>query len=784
MSPTYPAACIVVLALLAAVPPLAAQSPVPSPPTEATTHREIIRGKVTTDSGTAIVDAAVTVTMAPDRLSASMTTDSSGRYKVLFERGTGDYLVHVAASGFRTFRKRVARTDGDSVIVVDAQLHEAAPQALAPVAVRERRTMPPRDNGVSSGAGAAEDGASGLSGAVPPDVASAFAALASTVPGIAATNGGISALGLGAEQTLITMNGMSFPGADLPRAVEPTVRVATSSFDPARGWFGGAQVDAGLGIGPRFSRRSGYLTLDVPALQYTDPVSSRLGARPFRLQGSLGGSGPLDDDRYWYNYGLEGGRSITDASTLLDLDSELLQLAGVSADSAAKLLDLLGAAGIPTSAPEASSFASYNASVFATVSRAPYDWKTLTPSKSTAQLSAYGKLLGAQQVMADPSLLTATPAHGRRTGVAVGNVQGLYSSYFGPHDWLNTSRSAFSISTSRSDPFLHLPSGQVLLISGFPDGSGGVSSLAFGGNGALDERTTRWTWETVNETKFYARGKPAHLVKLTMDARLDGYTQERAANRLGTFSFNSLDALANARPSSFTRTLALPEVRGGEWNSFIALGDQWRVSPKLQLQYGARLEGNVFTSAPSYNPEIDRILGRRTDHAPNTIHVSPRVGFTWITGSPDETVMSARPLFRWTERLRARWHRRIPQHDRPDAPLECHRADRAPGERAATHLHRAGGTESGLARVRGSSQHSDELRGHGVHDLAIRGHGAERAALQPFVHGAAELAREPRLLVELQVAGLQRRGNLLAQSRPTRLRGSQLRWRAALRASR
>ena len=499
--------------------------------------------------------------------------------------------------------------------------------------------MPPRDDGMSNGAGAAEDVASGLSGAVPPDVASDFAALAETVPGITTTNGGISALGLGAEQTQITMNGMSFPGADLPRAVEPTVRVATSSFDPARGWFGGAQVDAGLGIGPRFSRRSGYLTLDVPALQYTDPVSSRLGARPFRLQGSLGGSGPLDDDRYWYNYGLEGRRSITDASTLLDLDTELLQLAGVSADSAAKLLDLLAAAGIPTSAPGASSFASDNASVFATVSRAPYDWKTLTPSKRTAQLTVYGKLSRAQQVMAGPSLLTATPAHGGRSHEAIGNVQGLYSSYFGPHDWLNTSRSAFSISTSRSDPFLQLPSGQVLLSSSFPDGPGGVSSLTFGGNSALDESMTRWTWETINETKFYARGKPAHLVKLTVDARLDGYTQERAANRLGSFSFNSLDALADARPSSFTRTLALPEHRGGEWNGFIALGDQWRVSPKLQLQYGARLERNVFTSAPAYNPEVDRLLGRRTDHAPNTIHVSPRVGFTWVTGSPGGTAM-------------------------------------------------------------------------------------------------------------------------------------------------
>ncbi len=48
-----------------------------------------------------------------------------------------------------------------------------------------------------------------------------------------------------------------------------------------------------------------------------------------------------------------------------------------------------------------------------------------------------------------------------------------------------------------------------------------------------------------------------------------------------------------------------------------------------------RLEANRFLSAPAFNPAVRETFGARTDHAPNAVHLSPRLGFTWVYGAAD-----------------------------------------------------------------------------------------------------------------------------------------------------
>jgi hypothetical protein len=62
-----------------------------------------------------------------------------------FGGGTGDYLVHVAAAGYETFRKRVTRAGADTVFVVDASLRSTAVQQLAPVVTTARKPKPDRN---------------------------------------------------------------------------------------------------------------------------------------------------------------------------------------------------------------------------------------------------------------------------------------------------------------------------------------------------------------------------------------------------------------------------------------------------------------------------------------------------------------------------------------------------------------------------------------------------------------------------------------------------------------
>ncbi|HVZ78443.1 MAG TPA: carboxypeptidase-like regulatory domain-containing protein [Gemmatimonadaceae bacterium] len=604
-------------------------------------HHDVIRGRVTSaDSGTALTDVEVIATRSPDRAFKSAKTDADGRYVLDWPDGTGDYLVHVAAVGFQTFRKRVTRTGTDSVFEVDVKLvRERKAQQLAAVVTTAQKPKPTR--GASTDVGASENYASGMNGAVSPDQAGDLAALAGTIPGVTPTGGGISVLGLGPSQNSTTLNGMAFPGADVPRDARTSVRVSSSSYDPSIGWFSGARTDVELAPGNIFSSRRAHVTLDAPALQYTDPVSSALGQRFTNLNGSVGGDGELDDqDKWFYNYGLQGGRRSGDATSVLSADPLLLEHSGASADSVARFLQLLQSAHVPVGAGLPSSAINDNVSFIGRIDHAPYEPGTYRSAKQTWGVTAYAKYQHAQALAMSP---VGTPGHAGENSQAIGSLQGEYSFYFG-NDYLGDIRSSVAYNRNRSDPYLNLPDGRVLVASTFPDATGGVSTLQFGGNSGLANETRQWTWESTAELQFYPRSKAAHRVKVNADSRLDGVSQDIASNALGSFAYNSLADLQANQPASFTRTLNSPTRSGGAWNGFASIGDLWRVSQALQVMYGARVEGTKFTSAPAYNPAVASAFGYRTDHAPGGLHVSPRLGFTWIRGGQDRQMMMANPI--------------------------------------------------------------------------------------------------------------------------------------------
>jgi len=221
-------------------------------PTAYQIHRDVIRGRVTTDSGKVVPGADIAVTMAPDRVSQFGKSDSAGRYEVVFERGTGDYLVHVSALGREAFRKRVTRTGSDSVFAVDASLKSSV-QQLAPVAVQAARTRVAREigNSLPNPVGGKEEVAgNGVYATVSPDQRGNLDALASVVPGISAVSGGgVSVLGLAPSQNGSTLNGLAFDGGSVPRGARTQSVISSSTYDPSRGGFSGAQTQVTLAPG-------------------------------------------------------------------------------------------------------------------------------------------------------------------------------------------------------------------------------------------------------------------------------------------------------------------------------------------------------------------------------------------------------------------------------------------------------------------------------------------------------------------------------------------------------
>jgi Carboxypeptidase regulatory-like domain len=589
----------------------------------------IVRGRVTSDSGRVVPGAAVVVSRRSDTLSRRTQSDASGEYTVDWPAADVQYTLVVSAPSFQQYTANLTRPANDSVLVANVVLR--AIQRLAPVVSQAARPVIDRDPG-AFGAGGSESATVPQNAArrLGPDLAGDLTAIAGMLPGVALTASGISVLGLPSSQNAITLGGLAFAGSDVPRDAATRIRVQTSSYDPSNGWFSGAQTAVDLNVGDQFTSRTTHLTADAPALEYNDRISSRLGQRFTNFNASLGGNGQLVDDRWAYNYGVQGGRrAATLSSSLVNADDDVLRLAGVARDSAVRFLNLLRQAGIPTSVSGLPNGAiDDNVSFIARVDHAPYDWTKLAYNPTSYGLQAYAKWGHTQAQGVSP---IGTPAHGGSTTQGIGALTALFTRTFGP-GYLADVRSGLTATKNTSDPYLSLPDGRALVASTFPDASGGVSTLQFGGNSAMSSTVQSLRWESTAQVQLYPAARSAHRLKLSADARFDSYSQELRGNELGTFSYNSLADLATNRPASFTRTLTAPTRTGGEWNGYLAAGDLWRVNPQWQVLYGARLDANTFTSAPRANPVLASALGVQNDNAPSTIALSPRLGVTWQDG--------------------------------------------------------------------------------------------------------------------------------------------------------
>ena len=571
---------------------------------------EFIRGRIVGDSARPVHAADVYVTRAPDRLTQVAHTDSLGRFSIRFDHGTGDYLVNVRAIGYKPLRKRFTRTGADSVIVADITLQTEA-VALAPVVATASRLRPSREGGMRTQEGSDEKIAgSGVPAGLSPDQAGDINAIAANIPGITLTPNGASALGLGADQNSVTMNGLNFGGGTVPRDARTNTRVSTSTYDPARGGFSGAQIAVDLSPGNMFSNRRGHITLDAPQLQFGDPYARALGEEYRGLTTSLAADGEMYRDKWYYNVSFQSKNRAADYGSLLSADNSLFTLSGVTPDSARRLVSALQSVGVPATSGVPGSRSTNQYTFLGRIDRTPYGNKAFA-------LTTYLDVNKSDALGISP---TVTPSLGGSNTTVNAMVQGIYSFYFaGARNYLADTRSSLSYRKNSGDPYLQVPAGRVL----FPS-----ASLGFGGNGALDTESSSWLWQNVADLQLYTK-KNRHKVRVHAESQLDVFNQRDPADLFGTYTYQSITDFINNNPASFTRTLQTRSVDGGMWSGVLAVGDNLRASDKLNLLFGARIEGNRFTDRPDFNPAVQNTYGVRTDNAPDRVHVSPRLGFSW-----------------------------------------------------------------------------------------------------------------------------------------------------------
>jgi Carboxypeptidase regulatory-like domain len=588
---------------------------------------DVIRGQVVGPEGKPLEDAKVTATSLSGNVNRSSRTDKNGRYTITFPGGEGDYFVEVSAIGYAARRFEVKRTADQEILVADAKLLPAAGQ-LETVKVVGQRDRPERNDATPdiSGSERPVDNS-----AVPADQQGDIAAMAASLPGVTLVPGqdgdpsGFSVLGLSPDQNNTTLNGLNFGGSNLPRDANVSTSLVTTPYDVSRGGFSGAQFQIRGRPGSNFITRTMSLNLDAPQLQWTDRAARSLGQQYNNV--SVGGllAGPISQDASFYNFAYQIGRRSNDLRSLLNTDAIGLQTSGIAPDSVARLLAILQQLGIPMVTNRLpSSKLGEQGSIFGSFDFAPQ-------SSASGQALNFSYNGSWNQQTPASSLTTELPAHsGDRTNWN-GGLQARHTNYFGIGILSETSL-GLSRSRNYGSPYLDMPSGTVLITSTFPDGSTGIKAVSFGGSSNLNTSQANTGTELTNQLSWFSSSNK-HRIKLTTEVRRDAFTLNQQSNTLGSFTFNSLADLESQQPSSFSRQLS-PRVRSGsQFIGGLSLGDSYKRSDDLQLQYGVRLDGNRFSATPTFNPDLETVFGERNDRAPNHVYLSPRLGFSWSYGT-------------------------------------------------------------------------------------------------------------------------------------------------------
>jgi hypothetical protein len=125
----------------------------------------------------------------------------------------------------------------------------------------------------------------------------------------------------------------------------------------------------------------------------------------------------------------------------------------------------------------------------------------------------------------------------------------------------------------------------------------------------------------------------------------------------GTWTFPSLDALESGLPDRFeiNKDFGSASVPLSASQYGVYAGDSWQVTDRVLATFGLRADGLLISGHAPYNPDVDRIFGRRTDQMP--VHrpmLSPRLGFRWdATGDRRDIirggigVFTGRPPLSW-----------------------------------------------------------------------------------------------------------------------------------------
>jgi hypothetical protein len=359
-----------------------------------------------------------------------------------------------------------------------------------------------------------------------------------------------------------------------------------------------------------------------PDLEFVDESSATFGQKYMQNSLSFGAGGPIIEDEMFIFGAASISRRTNPLSSLLVANPQTLTRLGANQDSVARFLSRVSALGVsPTLPGIPDERLADNASAIVR-----YDWSLGELHTLTLRGDWRGQLQDGTRISS-----TSVPSTGGNLHTLGGGIMATLTSHV--HGLINEARVYQSSDRQITDPYLIAPDGRVTMAGTLTDGTQSVTSLQFGGNPSLPQETHSRLLEASDEVSYVSPGA-AHRIKLGALINADRSTVGSIPNRYGTFYYNSLSDFEANRPSQFTRTISGRDRLAGSNNAALYLGDAWRESPRFQMVYGLRFEGTQFPRDPDFNPEVETLFNRRTDHSPSELSASPRIGFTYFMGAP------------------------------------------------------------------------------------------------------------------------------------------------------
>ncbi|MCA1683289.1 MAG: carboxypeptidase regulatory-like domain-containing protein, partial [Actinobacteria bacterium] len=155
----------------------------------------------------------------------------------------------------------------------------------------------------------------------------------------------------------------------------------------------------------------------------------------------------------------------------------------------------------------------------------------------------------------------------------------------------------------------------------------------------LEERTLQ-----LIDNLRYTRGQ--HTFKIGTDVQRVHVLNDFFFNSLGTFTYPTLLAFEQNRPSAYTRALPLPGQSRPIADYSVNEGavyaqDEWQVTPRFFVSYGLRYDLATYPDRAAENKVVaDSFPGLHTSARPeDKNNVSPRVGFTFDPGADGQQII-------------------------------------------------------------------------------------------------------------------------------------------------